>query len=448
MSGLTVGYLSIDQLELELKLKNGTDEEKKEALAVFPVLEDHHYLLVTLLLANALCMEALPIYLDSIVPSAYAILISVIAVLFFGEVIPQAICTGPQQIKIGAFLAPLIQFLKLALGIVAYPIAKILDCSLGEHMHTRYNNKDLKALIELHSYHALEALGEVYDKQSIESGLRPYQTRIIQSVIDSRSGSVKKVMIKAEKIFALSINKSINNKIAQKITQAGFSRIPVYEDEDKNKIIGIMLIKTLIGLDLQEGRTIKDLVKEGEVTLRKPIYISPNHNFEGLLEQFLAGRSHMAIVVNDPAKYDEGIKSYSEHQGELKLPNEEANDYVDGSKNEPMKVLGLLTLEDLIEYILKEDILDEADYDNDMNKNNPYVNIDKVMMTEKEKAKNIIKDIINNQVKDKKQKRIELKPEYAKTILEMKKMDMSQPLIKQGDLDPQKPSHFRKDSAV
>jgi general stress protein CsbA len=54
MSGLTVGYLSIDQLELELKLKNGTDEEKKEALAVFPVLEDHHYLLVTLLLANAL----------------------------------------------------------------------------------------------------------------------------------------------------------------------------------------------------------------------------------------------------------------------------------------------------------------------------------------------------------------------------------------------------------
>jgi metal transporter CNNM len=72
-------------------------------------------------------MEALPIYLDSIVPSAYAILISVIAVLFFGEVIPQAICTGPQQIKIGASLAPFIQFLKIALGIVSYPIAKLLD---------------------------------------------------------------------------------------------------------------------------------------------------------------------------------------------------------------------------------------------------------------------------------------------------------------------------------
>lgn len=91
MSGLTVGYLSIDRLELEMKLHNGTEAEKNQALAVLPVLEDHHYLLVTLLLANALCMEALPIFLDAIVPSAYAILISVIAVLFFGEVIPQAI---------------------------------------------------------------------------------------------------------------------------------------------------------------------------------------------------------------------------------------------------------------------------------------------------------------------------------------------------------------------
>ena len=54
MSGLTVGYLSIDSLELEMKLQNGTDEERRQALAVLPVLEDHHYLLVTLLLANAL----------------------------------------------------------------------------------------------------------------------------------------------------------------------------------------------------------------------------------------------------------------------------------------------------------------------------------------------------------------------------------------------------------
>jgi metal transporter CNNM len=53
-----------------------------------PVLRHHHWLLVTLLFCNAVALETLPIFLDRVVPSAYAILISVIAILFFGEVIP------------------------------------------------------------------------------------------------------------------------------------------------------------------------------------------------------------------------------------------------------------------------------------------------------------------------------------------------------------------------
>ena len=95
MSGLTVGYCGIDYLDLELKLERGTPQEQAAARRVIPILKQHHYLLVTLLIANACAMEALPICLDKIVPSYLAIIISVTAVLFFGEVIPQAICTGP-----------------------------------------------------------------------------------------------------------------------------------------------------------------------------------------------------------------------------------------------------------------------------------------------------------------------------------------------------------------
>eukprot|EP00344_Euplotes_crassus_P003404 CAMPEP_0196996352 /NCGR_PEP_ID=MMETSP1380-20130617/2254_1 /TAXON_ID=5936 /ORGANISM="Euplotes crassus, Strain CT5" /LENGTH=550 /DNA_ID=CAMNT_0042412287 /DNA_START=71 /DNA_END=1723 /DNA_ORIENTATION=+ len=373
MSGLTVGYLSIDQLELEMKLQNGTEEEKKNALAVLPVLEDHHYLLVTLLLANALCMEALPIYLDSIVPSAYAILISVIAVLFFGEVIPQAICTGPQQIKIGAFLAPLIQILKIALGIISYPIAKILDCILGEHMATRYSNNDLKALIELHSYHALEAMDHEQNWKAENRGLKPYQTKMIKSVLDTKDGFVDKLMVPDNKIFKVNINKNINNKLAKKLTDAGYSRIPVYDGDDKNRIVGILLIKQLIGLDLTEDRKISDLVKEGEVVLRKPLFISPKEKFEGLLNHFTKGRSHMAIITDDPIKMDKYAQGLEENANERSL-GEGSKDDTMKSDIKPAKVLGLLTLEDLIEYIIKEDILDEADYDKDLMQNkNPNI---------------------------------------------------------------------------
>lgn len=40
-------------------------------------------------------MEALPIFLDRLVSAVMAVVISVTAILFFGEIIPQAICTGP-----------------------------------------------------------------------------------------------------------------------------------------------------------------------------------------------------------------------------------------------------------------------------------------------------------------------------------------------------------------
>ena len=56
------------------------------AKAILPILSQHHLLLVTLLLMNAAANEALPLFLDELVPSYIAIVLSVTIVLFFGEV--------------------------------------------------------------------------------------------------------------------------------------------------------------------------------------------------------------------------------------------------------------------------------------------------------------------------------------------------------------------------
>jgi metal transporter CNNM len=56
-SGLTLGFMSIDELSLELKLHNGTIEEKKMANKILSIVENHHNLLVTLMLSNAFAME-------------------------------------------------------------------------------------------------------------------------------------------------------------------------------------------------------------------------------------------------------------------------------------------------------------------------------------------------------------------------------------------------------
>ena len=88
MSGLTVGYLSIDELVLELRTIGGTEEEKVNGKIIMEVLSNKHALLVTLLLSNAAAMEALPIFINRLVPEWAAIILSTTLVLFVGEVIP------------------------------------------------------------------------------------------------------------------------------------------------------------------------------------------------------------------------------------------------------------------------------------------------------------------------------------------------------------------------
>ena len=94
MSGLTVGYTSIDPLQLEIKLKNGTEQEKKDSKKIKEVIEKKHLLIATLLLCNALAMESLPIFLDAIFSATTAILISTTIVLVFGEILPQVKLKG------------------------------------------------------------------------------------------------------------------------------------------------------------------------------------------------------------------------------------------------------------------------------------------------------------------------------------------------------------------
>jgi len=55
---------SIDPLELEIKQRVGTVEECRQASVVLPLIQRHHYLLVTLLLYNSAANETLPLFLD------------------------------------------------------------------------------------------------------------------------------------------------------------------------------------------------------------------------------------------------------------------------------------------------------------------------------------------------------------------------------------------------
>jgi|JI6StandDraft_1071083.scaffolds.fasta_scaffold01732_20 metal transporter CNNM len=130
-SGNTVGLLSIDPLELEIRKQNGTNQEKAQADMILEVLHNHHLLLVTLLLYNAIAMETLPLVIHTIVPAWLAIVLSTCVVLIVGEIVPQALCTGPNKLIIAQRCVPLIRIMIKIFWVVSYPISLALDKVLG-----------------------------------------------------------------------------------------------------------------------------------------------------------------------------------------------------------------------------------------------------------------------------------------------------------------------------
>jgi CBS domain containing-hemolysin-like protein len=132
-AGLTMGLLSLDPLLLLIKMRAGaTKLEQDQAASLLPLVKQHHLLLVTLLLLNSIANEALPLFLEVLVSPVVAVVLSVTLVLFFGEIIPSAVFTGPNKIAIASRLTPVVKTVMCLLYPLAYPIAKLLDHVLHE----------------------------------------------------------------------------------------------------------------------------------------------------------------------------------------------------------------------------------------------------------------------------------------------------------------------------
>ena len=365
MSGLTVGYLSVDKLTMELREKTGTQMEKEYSKVILPVLSNHHWLLCTLLLMNSFAMEALPVFLDRVFSRLTAVIISVTLLLIFGEVIPQALCTGPRQIQIAAMAAPMTRFLMIISWPITYWLGKCLDIILGEQGKTRYQNQDLKALVEMHTYEAIKRISEEEEKNpyiakedipkpSNTMGLSPEEANLMISALEIRDKKVVEIMITFDKVYSINHEEPINRKKVLEILDKGFSRIPVFRNDDKTDLIGILRIKQLISIDFNQNRSLKEL----GIRLKLPLVISPKMTLIDLLREFRKGKSHMAFITEQVELLQAKLGLNRNNSVQFNLRYNETF-----SESKKIKVLGIVTLEDVIEQIFNLEIMDEEDYE-------------------------------------------------------------------------------------
>jgi metal transporter CNNM len=246
MSGLTLGLMSLSIVELEVMIKAGEPHDRKNAEKILPLVKNQHLLLCTLLIGNALAMEALPIFVDSLLPAWGAILISVTLILAFGEIIPQAVCSR-YGLSIGAKLSFLVRLIIIVFFPLSYPISKLLDLLLGKRHSTLLGRAELKSLVYMHGNEAGKGGELTHD-----------ETTIISGALDMSQKSAKDAMTPVSQIFSLDINFKLDEKTMGLIASAGHSRIPIYS-VNPNVIIGFILVKNLIKVRPEDETSIRDL---------------------------------------------------------------------------------------------------------------------------------------------------------------------------------------------
>jgi metal transporter CNNM len=98
-------------------------------------------------------MEALPLYLGKLMPEHTAIIVSVTCVLFFGEIIPQAIATSSLKIRLAELCCPIVMVTMYLIAPLSWPLGKLLDKMTGHEGHDapkRYTDKQLEHVLNEH----------------------------------------------------------------------------------------------------------------------------------------------------------------------------------------------------------------------------------------------------------------------------------------------------------
>ncbi|CAN4087664.1 unnamed protein product [Withania somnifera] len=343
MSGLTLGLMSLSLMDLEVLIKAGQPNDRKNAEKILPIVKNQHLLLCTLLICNAMAMEALPIFLDALLPAWGAILISVTLILAFGEIIPQAICSR-YGLSIGAKLAPLVRLLVVVVFPLSYPISKLLDLLLGKGHSALLHRAELKTLVNMHGNEAGKG-GE----------LSHHETTIIAGALDLAQKTVKDAMTPMSRVFSLDLHSKLTDEMMNLIISKGHSRVPVYSGSSTN-IVGLILVKNLIKCRPEDEVPIKDL------TIRSIPKVPDSLPLYDLLNQFEKGHSHMAIVVKSRRITKETAENATAKHGIIKiniLPASPIQQRHAAEKGE--EAIGIITMEDVLEQLLQEPIYDETD---------------------------------------------------------------------------------------
>ena len=254
-SGLNLGLMSLEPNDLKIVMNSGDKNESKYAEMILPVRKRGNFLLCTLLLGNTLVNASFTILLDDLTSGVIAIIGSTAAIVIFGEIVPQSICSR-HGLAVGAKTIILTKLFMGITFILSYPISKVLDLILGEELSGVYNKRQLLEMLKLQDeYNDLEK-----DEVGIISGALKYKSKDVQDV-----------MTAINDCFLLDEDAVLDFKTMTQVIKSGYSRIPVYSGERSN-IVALLYVKDLAFVDADDCIPLISVIKFYNHQVRKVFY--------------------------------------------------------------------------------------------------------------------------------------------------------------------------------
>lgn len=376
ISGLFLGLLTLDVMDLQIIVRASPDEQEKlYAANILPVVKDRHRLLVTLLIVNALSYESLPLFLDQLVPSWVAVLMSTTLILVFGEILPSGIFMGPNQLYLGSLFLPAAKFFLWVLYPVAIPLARWLDHLTESNQEAtendeEYNRGELSALVQIQHERRMKLrtnknvmrtnyynattnntwsdlkheIIESAEESAVEQLHPPLHQRevdMVQGALKMKTQTSMDVYTPYRNVYAVPDNLILDKATITEIYSHGYSRVPVYrynpkDPDDTTAILGFLITRQLMLIDWDDQRTLSTL------PLQRPVCVSPKTNLVQLFEILQTDGLLLTFVCASPMLANTALE-----------------------KNQPIPetsgLMGIVTLVDVLESFLQDRIYDESD---------------------------------------------------------------------------------------
>tara|TARA_B100002019_G_scaffold102989_1_gene88694 strand:- start:355 stop:1602 length:1248 start_codon:yes stop_codon:yes gene_type:complete len=321
LSGSETAITATSKARILYKKKKGS----KRAGYVLELLDKKDNVISTLLLSNNLVnilasSLATAFFYDlfGVEGIFYATLIMTVVIVIFAEVLPKTYAINRPN-RTALLISPIIYYLNKILFIFVFVINLIV------RLIFRKNENDIKNN-DLQSEEELKGVIDLYKTSNPDY---EQEKDMLQSILQLNDITVEEIFTHRKNIY--SIDSSLNtNEIINKINNSRYTRIPFWKDNPEN-IIGLLNVRTL-NIDLKNHNESKEIIFD---KISNPWFIPETTNLLEQLVEFKKRKEHLAFVVDE--------------FGEL---------------------LGLITLEDIIEEIVGE-IVDEIDVpENDFKLNN------------------------------------------------------------------------------